>query len=166
MKNTLPPQEEVIFLRESNFIEREYSEQALSDAITAWQYLKKEDQLTVDVVLKTHKLLMRTRDFPKEYMGKFRWIPVYIGNREGLHYSQIKPAMEVWLLNANLYKEHWKRNHVRYEHIHPFADGNGRTGRMFMNWMRIKLGQPVLTIYEKEKYDYYKWFTENDSQGL
>ena len=52
-----------------------------------------------------------------------------------------------------------KTLHVKYEKIHPFVDGNGRTGRIFMNWWRIKNNLPILVIHEgKEQMDYYKWF--------
>ena len=53
-----------------------------------------------------------------------------------------------------------KASHIAYERIHPFIDGNGRTGRMFMNWQRLKAGLPILVIKEKEKQEYYKWFNE------
>ena len=49
-------------------------------------------------------------------------------------------------------------NHVKFESIHPFVDGNGRTGRLLMNWIRIKIGLPILVIKESEKFEYYKWF--------
>ena len=50
--------------------------------------------------------------------------------------------------------------HVKYEKIHPFADGNGRTGRMFMNWTRLKRNnEPLLIIHEgEEQREYYGWF--------
>lgn len=52
-----------------------------------------------------------------------------------------------------------KNHHVEYEIIHPFVDGNGRTGRMFMNWERLKGGLPILVIHEgEEQQEYYKWF--------
>jgi Fic family protein len=50
------------------------------------------------------------------------------------------------------------RNHVKFEKIHPFEDGNGRIGRILLNWQRVKAGLPILTIYEKDKHAYYKWF--------
>jgi Fic family protein len=63
-------------------------------------------------------------------------------------------------MNSWLYPENWKDHHIRYEHIHPFVDGNGRTGRMFMNWERLKAGLPLLVIKESKKYDYYDWFKD------
>jgi len=52
-----------------------------------------------------------------------------------------------------------KQCHVLFEKIHPFIDGNGRTGRMVYNWHRLKLGLPIHIIHEgKEQFKYYKWF--------
>ena len=42
--------------------------------------------------------------------------------------------------------------------VHPFIDGNGRTGRIFMNWWRVKNGLPILVIKETARQEYYKWF--------
>ncbi len=58
-----------------------------------------------------------------------------------------------------------KMLHVEYERIHPFVDGNGRTGRMFMNWWRMKNGLPVLVIHEgEEQMDYYQWFKDSQDR--
>lgn len=51
-----------------------------------------------------------------------------------------------------------KKQHVDFEVIHPFVDGNGRMGRILMNWTRIKVGLPILIIREREKQQYYRWF--------
>lgn len=52
-----------------------------------------------------------------------------------------------------------KTLHIVFEKIHPWMDGNGRTGRIFMNWHRIKiLGLPLKTIKYEDRFDYYKWF--------
>lgn len=49
--------------------------------------------------------------------------------------------------------------HVEFEHIHPFADGNGRVGRILYNLHRIRLGLDVHIIYEGlDQLEYYEWF--------
>lgn len=90
--------------------------------------------------------------------GHFRKRPVFVGGKEALKYFNIFVAMEPWCLNAWLYSKYWKRHHIRYEQIHPFIDGNGRTGRIFINWQRLKAGLPILVIKESEKAKYYSWF--------
>jgi len=55
--------------------------------------------------------------------------------------------------------KHIQLDHITFEKIHPFIDGNGRIGRIFMNWQRKKAGLPILVIKEAEKQKYYDWFT-------
>ncbi len=45
--------------------------------------------------------------------------------------------------------------HDFFECIHPFADGNGRTGRLIMNGMRIALGVEPIVVWYKERQAYY-----------
>ena len=52
-----------------------------------------------------------------------------------------------------------KKLHVDFEKIHPFADGNGRVGRILMNVQMINSGLPLITIHEGiEQQEYYRWF--------
>ena len=45
--------------------------------------------------------------------------------------------------------------HLRFESIHPFADGNGRAGRTLMNYFLMIQGLPPTVLYEEDKKTYY-----------
>lgn len=45
--------------------------------------------------------------------------------------------------------------HVKFENIHPFADGNGRTGRTLMNYWLMIHNEPPLIIFEEDNKRYY-----------
>ena len=45
--------------------------------------------------------------------------------------------------------------HLRYEIIHPFSDGNGRTGRLVMNKILMKEGYFPIIVFQKNKMVYF-----------
>ena len=54
------------------------------------------------------------------------------------------------------------KSHIVFEQMHPFADGNGRTGRILMNIQMLNQEYPLLIIHEgKEQQEYYKWFNKS-----
>ena len=150
------------FLRESNAIEGITDEDSLKQAKIAWEYLMKQDKLTPHVILKTHKILMLHQNLRPDERGYFRKVGVYIGNRRGLEYCLIPSFIQMQFCFETLRTNpppDWKALHITYEKIHPFVDGNGRTGRMFMNWTRLKrCNLPLLIIKASERQKYYKWF--------
>ena len=159
------------FLRESNAIEGEYSKIALDDSINAWQYaykkcIKKNEPMSEEIVLGIHKRLMKRLN--PRISGKFRKLRVGVMTKEGfkeaIDYTKIREEIMNWSILFNkgvreITQADWKPSHILFEHIHPFEDGNGRTGRILMNIQRLKLNLPLLIIHEgKEQFEYYKWF--------
>ena len=54
--------------------------------------------------------------------------------------------------------------HVKFENIHPFADGNGRTGRLTMNYFLVMNNHPPITIHQEDRKDYYAALEAWDEQ--
>lgn len=55
--------------------------------------------------------------------------------------------------------------HVKFENIHPFADGNGRTGRLVMNYILVVNGHPFIVIHEEDRKTYYSALESWDRDG-
>lgn len=60
--------------------------------------------------------------------------------------------------------------HVKFENIHPFADGNGRTGRLVMNYLLVLHNHPPIIIHEEDRKSYYDaleaWDTSQELEPM
>lgn len=54
--------------------------------------------------------------------------------------------------------------HAKFENIHPFSDGNGRTGRLLMNYILLIHKHPPLIIFEEDRKDYYNALEKFDNE--
>ena len=61
--------------------------------------------------------------------------------------------------------EHLADVHARFEKIHPFRDGNGRTGRLVINLLLVKRGYPPAIIYNRERPRYIAALNRADRDG-
>lgn len=52
--------------------------------------------------------------------------------------------------------------HNRFEHIHPFTDGNGRVGRLILNWMLLQEGYGVILFKNRNRVAYFNALDKGD----
>ena len=147
------------FLQESNAIEGVYDADSLFQAFVAWEYLMKEKKLSIGAILKVHKILMLHQEslYEKD-KGYFRNCDVRVGSRACSSHLKVHELMEKWIKSYAPITVDAKKAHIAFEKIHPFVDGNGRTGRLLLLWQYVKLELPIKIIYEKDRQEYYKWF--------
>jgi len=124
----------------------------------------KKKKLNRTAICKIQKLVVE-KTLPKhlkEFEGKLRRINVRVGVHIAPPYYSVprKLGTIIKWFNSNHDKHHpivvAAYFHSEFENIHPFVDGNGRTGRLLMNFMLTKAGFPPLTIFLKYRQKYYQ----------
>lgn len=62
--------------------------------------------------------------------------------------------------------EELARLHNRFERVHPFLDGNGRTGRLALNLMLVRLGYPPVVIFKRQRDAYLSGMQKADGDDF
>ncbi|BEU88812.1 DNA-binding protein [Selenomonas sp. TAMA-11512] len=115
------------------------------------------------VIKELHCLVLADK---KEDRGVYRKVPVRIMGalHETVQPYLIAPKMEQLLEAFHGSSEHivtkLARFHIEFEGIHPFIDGNGRTGRLLINLELVKAGYPPIDIKFTDRAAYYRAFDE------
>jgi len=139
----------------------------IEQLIKAYEFAQK-NKLTEENLLKTHEILSKPL-LIKSKQGKYRIEPVGIFGKSGIAYLAVEPEFVTEqmtfffeelnkLLNETLNEVEVfyfaSLIHLRFVHIHPFRDGNGRTARLLEKWfVAEKLG---ISFWKIPSEEYYK----------
>lgn len=153
----------MVHIRESNLIEGFDNPEIDRAAMEAWRRLKSrlksrslmhEDIQQINAELTAHQ-----PELDDMWRGAYRSrsrARVWIGGSEGMNPAQVARAMDDWL--ERFYTADPIPHHVEFERIHPFIDGNGRTGRILLWLMQQDRGQKPTVFYRSKVEEYYDLF--------
>ena len=132
--------------------------------------VKDKEPLSERQIKVFNALLLKNTEYERD-AGQYRSVPVTIHGAEHIPPQPylLQNAMEQLILDNEQNKiagkpdiERIAELHARFVHIHPFIDGNGRTGRLMMNFELIKSGYPVAIIEPTDRVRYYEALSRAD----
>ena len=136
--------------------------------------LYKENEFTIRLadIKQIHTMLMRYEKQVGSYVGNLgeyrkEQVEVFNSTFSPLHFMYIPKTMKIFLkwLNHNIKNPNYNKiklaalSHLLFETIHPFRDGSGRVGRIFLSFLLIGFGYLNIAIKgtgKKDRDKYYK----------
>lgn len=92
------------------------------------------------------------------------FVPVEAKNIRAELYSLFDCYYNIWNILPSYERE--ARFHIKFIQIHPFEDGNGRTGRIISNFNLCKNNKAPVIISSKERKKYFNYINNSDVNGL
>lgn len=108
---------------------------------------------------------------PSEGPGSFRRhdIAPFADGMKPPPFPEVPSLVDDWIRSANAGPVAWPHAiyhladlHASFERIHPFRDGNGRTGRLVMNLLLVRHGYPPVVIYKRDRTRYLRALSRAD----
>src|SRR5690606_30846029 len=153
---TPAPDENKLGITDTDLINK-YEAEGITSAELFILDLEVETILSVQLILKIHEVA-----FSKLYdwAGKWRTVSVSVGQLTPPEPYRILQLMYQFIDNLNYKLNKAKTQdehldclvfaHYEFVKIHPFNNGNGRTGRLLMNIVALKLGYQPVELYSRE----------------
>ena len=136
----------------------------------AVEYIKNaKEGLSIELMRKLHKICF---EGSKSFAGQIRNVEVVIRNSKGEILHQGVPVSQLQLALKEMIGWHDKNKnkfkplvlaaimHNQFEYIHPFQDGNGRVGRLLLNFILLKNKYPPININLEDRAEYYATLQE------
>ena len=130
--------------------------------------LENKEKISNNLLLKWHFDVFN--ETKKDISGKYRDYRVRVGNYVAPDWQDVKELMHklTLFINNNMKKmnavELSARAHYKFEMIHPFGDGNGRVGRLLMNYILWHKNYPMLIIEYKNRSSYYRALEKGEEE--
>lgn len=148
----------------------------VQNAFRAYDLLPSLDPYSIDDLLKVHRVMMDGLVMGAEYVPQYRCRRLCRGSAHSCRYARpyIPEAMQQlfeWLRNTTAHPLVASCVfHYKFEFIHPFADGNGRTGRLWQTlilrkWEPIFTYLPIESLILEHQADYYAALNAANTQG-
>lgn len=122
-----------------------------------------QDKLTEGMIKEIHRILKTgTSDSRKSWfnVGEYKKLPNEVGGNQTCPPAKVHSMVSVLLKSYNSKKKKTLDDiidfHKQFESIHPFQDGNGRTGRLIMFKECLSSGIVPFIITDDLKYFYYR----------
>ncbi|SRR5258708_18839327 len=126
---------------------------------------KSKEELSINLILLLHEMLIL--NIKDSIAGRFRQVGEYvrIANYIAPAPEKVGNLITQTLLDytsdlQSFFIDKIAKFHLDFETVHPFNDGNGRIGRLIINYQLLHLDFPMIIIRNKEKSTYYQSFND------
>ena len=153
---TPSPDENKLHLTDKNII-NQYEAKGLVEAELFVFGLDSDTDISSQLICEIHRIAFSEL---YEWAGKWRTVSIAVGQLTPPKPIQITHLMYQFIDNLNFKISNAKSPddhlncltfaHYEFIRIHPFNNGNGRTGRILMNLVALKFGYKPLELYHRE----------------
>jgi Fic family protein len=162
--STVTPEEVHGLLRHGEDVTNSDEMEALNVAKAVEFIQSTDEELSLELITRLHRICF---EGSKSFAGKLRDVEVVIRNaygeivHQGIPKEEIRNELEDM---ANWYRDNSDELkplvlaaliHNQFEYIHPFEDGNGRVGRLLLNYVLLRHGYPPINILFEDRGRYY-----------